>query len=382
MIPTHVYEEIAKRGTPEQREHARKQIRIGEALRFKRAMLQNSGAVEGLERTPGVRTRKTYDAQGTETQPAMWTRGESDPPADDIEVNEAHDSAGETYDLLKSMTGRDSLDDQGMVLDSVVDWDRLDNAYWDGTKMTYGRGHIFERFTADPTVNGHEIGHGFQQFVWGAPYAYEPGALLEHTADVIGSLVEQAMKLHRVDEADWLIGAELMSSILKSGGSRALRDMLHPGTAYNDPLIGEDPQPDHYSRRYNGNSDNGGVHINSGIGNKAYATAARMLGGYAWEHVGLLWVKHVIIDCPPMITYPQFAVRCYALALEHFTSDIADAVKAGWLAVGLDVDASEPPQQQNPSDCPPEIREALVRLSAHPDARKVLAWGRVLAKAR
>lgn len=376
MIPSYIWDELAKRGTPEQQAEARRQLRLSEAVRLKRAMALN--VLEGVERTPGRCTRRTYDAQGSERRPPRPARAEGDLPVDDVEVNEAHDGAGATWVMLRDVAGVDSLDNQGMVLESVADWDAMDNAYWDGVAMTYGRGDLFNRFTADLTVNGHEMGHGFIQFVWGAVYHGEPGALNEHGADVIGSLVEQYARRQSVSEADWLIGSELMSPRLRG---RALRDMVNPGTAYDDPLIGRDPQPDHYSRRYRGSQDHGGVHINSGIGNRAYATAARLLGGYAWEHVGKLWVQLVMPDPrnSPAITYPHFAALTGTVAQEHMTRDVVDAVRRGWEAVGLPIDAAPSPPPPE-SDCPPEIREVIARLMKHPDVRTLWAWGRALAR--
>ena len=376
MIPPYVWEQMLRHGAPEQRAAAKKQLRLAEAVRLKRAMVFNH-AFEELERTPGERTRKTYDAQGTENSPETVSRGEGDPETDQIEVNEAHDGAGWTWDLLKGRFNRDSLDDQGMVLVSIVDWDKMDNAFWDGVKMTYGRGQIFNRFTADPTVNGHELGHGVIQFTAGLVYQGEPGALNEHIADVIGSMVEQYALHQMTTDADWLIGKELMTPTLNG---RALRDMMNPGTAYvDDPLIGTDPQPAHYKDRYKGFSDNGGVHINSGIGNRAYAIAATKLGGFVWEHVGRLWFD-ALTDAriSPTTTYSQFASLIRVISREKYTTDIQDAVKFGWANVGLDEETPAPPDN-SPSDCPREIREALARLSASPDARKLIAWGRVIA---
>ena len=65
--------------------------------------------------------------------------------------------------------------------------------------------------------------------------------------------------------------------------------MKAPGTAYNDKVLGKDPQPDHMSNYVNTTSDNGGVHINSGIPNRAFYLAAVALGGNAWEKAGLIW---------------------------------------------------------------------------------------------
>ena len=67
--------------------------------------------------------------------------------------------------------------------------------------------------------------------------------------------------------------------------------MKAPGTAYADPVLGNDPQPDHMSKYVNTYEDNGGVHINSGIPNHAFYLAADALGGNAWEKAGRIWYE-------------------------------------------------------------------------------------------
>ncbi|MDS8606902.1 M4 family metallopeptidase, partial [Streptococcus pneumoniae] len=71
----------------------------------------------------------------------------------------------------------------------------------------------------------------------------------------------------------------------------ALRSMIAPGTAYDDDELGKDPQPDHMSGFVRTTEDNGGVHINSGIPNRAFALFAIDLGGNAWETAGTVWYR-------------------------------------------------------------------------------------------
>ena len=91
-------------------------------------------------------------------------------------------------------------------------------------------------------------------------------------SDVFGSLVKQRSLGQTAAQADWLIGAGLLAAGINGV---ALRSMKAPGTAYDDPLIGKDPQPDHMSRYDSRTLDNGGVHINSGIPNKAFVLPGR-----------------------------------------------------------------------------------------------------------
>jgi len=133
---------------------------------------------------------------------------------------------------------------------------------------------------------GHELTHGVTQYEAALEYEGQAGALNESFSDVFGSLVKQYALNQTVDKADWLIGAGLLSMNVKGV---ALRSMKHPGTAYNDPTIGKDPQPGHMKDYVNTSNDNGGVHINSGIPNRAFYLTATELGGYAWEKAGKIW---------------------------------------------------------------------------------------------
>jgi Zn-dependent metalloprotease len=99
-------------------------------------------------------------------------------------------------------------------------------------------------------------------------------------------MVKQYTLNQNVDKADWLIGAGLFTRKIKGV---ALRSMKEPGTAYDDPTIGKDPQPGHMKNYVKTTSDNGGVHINSGTPNHAFYLAAVEIGGNAWEKTGKIW---------------------------------------------------------------------------------------------
>ena len=139
------------------------------------------------------------------------------------------------------------------------DGDRMDNAFWNGQAIFYGRG---KQAFSSPLARGldvaaHELGHGVIQTTANLNYQGESGALNESFADVFGVLVENE---------DWLIGEDIVN---KNFFKSALRDMADPhngGSSLND----NGWQPAHYEERYTGREDNGGVHINSGIANKAF----------------------------------------------------------------------------------------------------------------
>ncbi|HYE73280.1 MAG TPA: M4 family metallopeptidase, partial [Blastocatellia bacterium] len=119
----------------------------------------------------------------------------------------------------------------------------------------------------------------------------------------------------------------------------ALRSMKEPGTAYDDPLIGKDPQPAHMKDFVKTTRDNGGVHINSGIPNKAFYEVAKRLGGYAWERAGRIWYITLRDRLRPYSQFQECAEMTYAVAGELYgaRSPEQQAVREGWGMVGISV---------------------------------------------
>ena len=108
--------------------------------------------------------------------------------------------------------------------------------------------------------------------------------------------------------------------------------MQAPGTAYDDPRLGKDPQPDHLDRYVDTTDDNGGVHINSGIPNRAFQLAAAAVGGNAWDGAGRIWYAALTGgQVTPQTDFAGFAAATVAAAGEH-----ADAVRGAWKTVGVD----------------------------------------------
>jgi Zn-dependent metalloprotease len=263
-------------------------------------------------------------------------------------VNEAYDGAGATYDLFMDAYGRNSIDDQGMTIESSVHYQvGYDNAFWNGRQMVYGDGdedlpqgqRLFNRFTIAMDVIGHELTHGITQFEAGLLYRGQPGALNESISDVFGSLVNQYALRETAAEADWLIGKGLFTKNVKG---HAIRSLKEPGTAYNDPVIGKDPQPGHMKDYVSTLEDSGGVHINSGIPNHAFYLMALELGGYAWERVGRIWYVTLCEKIGGDADFQEFANKSYVTAGELYGSGSLEqqAVHSGWTGVGIKVDAS------------------------------------------
>jgi Zn-dependent metalloprotease len=286
--------------------------------------------------TPGL-TREISDAGNTETTPGKSVRKEGDPATGDAAADEAYDGLGAVYAYYKEVHGRDSLDGAGGPLLATVHYGQdYDNAFFDGERMVFGDGdgQLFVRFTLGLDVIGHELTHGVSADEANLPYHDQPGALNESISDVFGSMVKQYAAKQSVTAADWLIGDKILGPAVSG---RALRDMANPGTAYDDDVLGKDPQPAHMDHYVNTTEDNGGVHINSGIPNKAFHDAAVALGGNAWETVGLVWYA-ALLD-PKLDTPPDFhAFAALTAEIANGMPDgtrLATAVVDAWNGVGV-----------------------------------------------
>jgi Zn-dependent metalloprotease len=342
IIPPVLLEELARRASDEERDALLRTLSLDASLRI--ARVHNSLTAERRNRatirqsaTAGTPQRTIYDCHGLEppSDPEP-VRAEGDPPSDDVTVNEAYDGLGDTYAFYWDQFKRDSIDDQGMPLHGWVHFGLdYDNAFWDGEEMVFGDGKVFDRFTKSLDVIGHELTHGVTEHEAGLQYLNQSGALNESVSDVFGSLVKQYKLGQDAEQADWLIGAEIRGP--QFHGS-ALRSMTAPGTAYDDPVLGRDPQPADYAGFVHTTEDSGGVHINSGIPNRAFATLALSLGGPSWAIAGAVWYQALRDDrLQTAATFAQFAQITRAVAADRFGDPTAQAVAAAWEAVGVAV---------------------------------------------
>jgi len=353
ILPPYMAEQVVKNGTAAQKAIAQKTILQSAQLRGQRQAVTDM-TQRGQKIAPTARDCTVYDAQGTTNLPGVKVRGEGDPPVNNPnlpDIDEAFDGAAQTYDFYKDVYGRNSIDGQGLPLVSTVNYDvNYDNAFWDGTQMVYGRGEeglppsqrLFNRFTIDISVIGHELTHGVVQYEAGLVYFQQAGALNESFADVGGIMVKQHALGQTSAESNWIIGEGLFGPNVQGVG---IRSMKEPGTAYNDPVLGKDPQPGHMKDYVNTSQDQGGVHINSGIPNHAFYVVARELGGHSWEKAGKIWY---VALCDKLTRISQFADTArltHEVAGELFGKGSIEqqAVATGWKEVGIPVDASEMP---------------------------------------
>ncbi|HVU16628.1 MAG TPA: M4 family metallopeptidase [Candidatus Didemnitutus sp.] len=239
-----------------------------------------------LPSAAAAKHRSVYDCAHSQATPphGKLVRDEGGPAVKDPAVNQAYDSAGTTYDFYQKILQRNSIDNRGLRIDSFVHYGtKFNNAFWDGGEMVYGDGDgkLFLGFTGAIDVVAHELTHGVTQYSTpgGLDYVDQSGALNESISDVFGSIVKQWSLGQSVTQADWLIGAGIMTP----QAGKALRSMKDPGNT--KVTWSGDDQP----ATMDGYVTGGDVHTNSGIPNHAFYLAATALGGNSWGDAAKIW---------------------------------------------------------------------------------------------
>ena len=237
----------------------------------------------------------SYDGRGDLNRTLLFLNGVIPPGDGDLVADadndwtdgtavDAHAYTGYTYDYFFKRFGRRGLDGQDLQLRSFVHPVRLQdyaryspdvhniffaNAFYAGNGvMLYGEGlpegvrlggQHFRSFSGALDVVAHELTHGVTQYTSRLVYQQESGALNESFSDMMGTSAEFFFQAPGSGpmRADYLLAEDITSP-------GAVRSMDDPA------LFGH---PDHYSRRYTGPLDGGGIHINSGIPNHAYYLA-------------------------------------------------------------------------------------------------------------
>jgi len=357
VIPPHILDRVAEH-SGDAADDARSTL---EQMReLERERMHSFVAIDTIPE-PAVPTskkrRNVYDAQHHRQLPGKLVMSEHKPRGADVEVDEAYDGSGATFDFYAQVFSRNSIDDRGLRLDSTVHYStRFDNAMWSGRQMVYGDGdgRLFRRFTASLDVIGHELTHGVTQYAAALDYSGETGALNEHISDAFGIMVKQFTLRQTARESDWLIGAELFTPAVRG---KAVRSMAAPGTAYDDPVLGRDPQPAHMRGYVDTDDDNGGVHINSGIPNHAFYLAAIALGGNSWDVLGRIWYATLTQRLTSDADFSDFARATVDIAGELFSNGgrVQRIVADAWGAVGIKTQvfaASRPSSHPRPVDRP------------------------------
>ncbi|MGW2826735.1 M4 family metallopeptidase [Streptomyces sp. NPDC001443] len=336
IVPPHLLNHLARAESPSLHERARHTLALDAAQRVQRRLTAEIGTGVAPEAGAADHPRRTvYDAEHRQNLPGELRRAEGQAEVSDTSVNHAYDGLGATFGFYLQILSRVSIDGYGLPLVASVHYlEDYNNAFWDGRQMVFGDGdgQIFGDFTQSPDVIGHELTHGVTQYTANLAYMGQSGALNEHLSDVFGSLVEQYAKGQTVEEANWLIGEELLRPGVQGV---ALRSMKAPGTAYDDDVLGKDPQPAHMDDFVHTFADNGGVHINSGIPNRAFYLTAAQLGGHAWDAAGRVWYEVLTggkLD--PDADFRSFARLTVDTADAHGPQQ-HDAVVHAWDTVGV-----------------------------------------------
>lgn len=261
------------------------------------------------------RNRRTYTAENGTSIPGTLLISEGGSSGDSI-AQAAHNNMGTTYNYYYNTFGRDSFNNAGATLTSTVHYNsNYNNAYWNGQQMVFGDGdgNVFSPLGSGLDVVAHELTHAVTQYTADLVYSYQSGALNESYSDVFGAMV---------DRDDWLMGEDVYSP--HTAGD-ALRSLSNP-TQYG--------QPDHMNSYVSTSSDNGGVHTNSGIPNKAAYNIATAIGK---EKMEAIWYRTLTLylNSGSQFTDARDATVQAAGDLYGSGSSEVLAVQSGFAAVGI-----------------------------------------------
>ncbi len=244
----------------------------------------------------------------------------------------AHYNAGESYQYFLQKFNRNSLNGDGGNIISIINvadenGNGMDNAFWSGTAMFYGNGDVaFSALAKALDVAGHEMSHGVIQNTANLEYVGQSGALNESFADVFGAMI---------DRDDWQLGEDVSNTSVFPTG--ALRDLSNPHNGGNGP---NDPgwQPSHMNEFQNlpntPEGDNGGVHVNSGIANRAFFLLATSIGKDKAEQIYFKALRDYLVKSSQFID-ARIAVEKAAGDLHGTSSAEVTAVRNAFDGVGI-----------------------------------------------
>jgi Zn-dependent metalloprotease len=333
IIPPYLLERIAQHHPDDAvRERVQATLRHDTNMRSLRASLpaRSTAPLAATGAGPFV----VHDAHHGTDLPGDLVRSAGDPPSGEQAVDEAYAGVEATLALYAEVYDRSSYDGNGAQVVSTVHYDNdYDNAFWNGTQLVFGDGDgtVFLRFTKPIDVIGHEFTHAMTQYTSGFTYEGQSGALNESISDVFGSCVKQRVLGQDVTQADWLIGEGILAPEVQG---KALRSMKEPGTAYDDDVLGKDPQVGSMDDYVDTEDDNGGVHTNSGIPNRAFALAAIAMGGNAWDGAGQIWYAALTSGIGADTNFAGFAAATLEAA-RTVSADAEQAVGDAWSTVGV-----------------------------------------------
>ncbi|WP_375760743.1 M4 family metallopeptidase [Corallococcus exercitus] len=305
---------------------------------------KNADGTYSLEDSTRGKGVATYDAKNANTASGQtkitdnndkW--GEATDPARAKAAIDAHYGAAATYDFLKDVLGRDSIDGAGEKLTSYVHVrNNYVNAFWDGEKMSYGDGDGKQSgplTTLD--IAGHEIAHGLTQRTAGLIYSGESGGLNEAFSDIMGTGVEwHAAQSNPEVKWNWTVGE---SAWTPTNGDP------HDGLRYMN-----DPTKDNYSiDNYKNYPKQTEVHGSSGIANNAFyllveggknrTSGLEVKGGIGMEDGLKIFGRALTTYMTPKTTFAQAREATIKSATDLYGADSnqVQKVKDAWTAVGV-----------------------------------------------
>lgn len=241
----------------------------------------------------------------------------------------AHYNAGKAFEYFKNTFNRNSINGQGGNIVSFINVSEsngssMDNAFWNGAAMFYGSGD--QAFTSPLAksldVAGHEMSHGVIQNTANLEYFGESGAINESFADIFGAMI---------DRDDWKLGEDVVNTSIYTSG--ALRDMSNPNNGGNS-LNDAGWQPNHVSQKYNGSADNNGVHINSGITNRAFFLFASQVTKEVAEQVYYRALTNYLVRSSNFIDL-RIAIIQAATDVQGANSPAVNAAMNAFTTVGI-----------------------------------------------
>jgi bacillolysin len=254
----------------------------------------------------------------------------------------AYVNATITFDYFRTVHNRNSFDDKGTSMISIIHVTNqgkpMDNAFWSGRFMAYGDGdQVFLPFAKSLDVAGHEMSHGVIEFTANLVYQFQPGALNESMADVFGMFVERR---------NYLMGEDIM----KPGFGVALRDMENPGSSQ---LFQAFRQPAHMSeyQQMSANEDNGGVHVNSGIPNRAAIIIVKAIGAEKTEKIYYRALKNYMTKSSQFLDGRRAIIQA-AADLHGSNSQEVNVVRQAFNTVGITDTSENPNPNPNPNPDP------------------------------
>jgi Zn-dependent metalloprotease len=299
----------------------------------------------------------TFDFRGSTSESAVRPLSDTDndwKSASQKAAVDAHFGAARTFDYFLTRHERTGIDGEGgpgfyeasvdedvrLISSRVHYGDEYQNAFWNGNTMTYGDGDgvdLLPLVTLD--ITGHEMTHGVTERSGNLSFSGQPGALNESWSDVFGALVERSVR--GPGPGVWLVGEECLTPEVEGD---AVRSLSNPHMVIDGGFTGDD-DPDHYSERYTGFLDNGGVHINSGVANKAFYLLSEggshhrggSMTGIGAEDAARIWYRALTTKITSSTNFATVRLATLAAATDLFGADSAqvEAVSQTWCLVGV-----------------------------------------------